>query len=333
MTDRRPVKRMRAVLDSRTGLGISWLDVKLGVRMLGKEPLLTAVAILTLATGIPTSLTPAHMLSIFDSTFPVDEGDRIVGIRNWDTEDNRATVRSLHDFDIWRNELSSFDQVAAARSDPWNVHSPDGKAEEVRGAEVSASTFAMLRVPPLLGQYLIDADESIDAPRVVVIGEGIWASRFGRDPDIIGKQIGIGRTPHTVVGVMPEGFLFPMRDYLWLPLRANPVDYKVGAGPDIFVFGRLADGVTVTEANAELGIIGVVSPPNGLTLTPDSDPRSSGLPSLRSASPPPGCPRAVRSSWFKRLPCCCLRRFAGAWGTTSGSSVRWRSACSLRPLF
>ena len=203
MTDRRPVKRMRAVLDSRTGLGISWLDVKLGVRMLGKEPLLTAVAILTLATGIPTSLTPAHMLSIFDSTFPVDEGDRIVGIRNWDTEDNNATVRSLHDFDIWRNELSSFDQVAAARSDPWNVHSPDGKAEEVRGAEVSASTFAMLRVPPLLGRYLIDADESIDAPRVVVIGEGIWASRFGRDPDIIGKQIGIGRTPHTVVGVMP----------------------------------------------------------------------------------------------------------------------------------
>ena len=101
----------------------------------------------------------------------------------------------------------------------------------------------MLRVPPLLGRYLIDADESIDAPRVVVIGEGIWASRFGRDPDIIGKQIGIGRTPHTVVGVMPEGFLFPMRDYLWLPLRANPVDYKVGAGPDIFVFGRLAERV------------------------------------------------------------------------------------------
>ena len=256
MTYRWPAKGMRAVLDSRTGLAISWLDVKLGVRMLGKEPLLTAVAILTLAVGIPTSLSPAHIMSLFDSTFPVDEGDRIVGIRNWDTEDNRPTVRALHDFDVWRKELSSFDQVAAARSDPWNVHSPDGKAEEIRGAEVSASAFVMLRVPPLLGRPLIEADESIDAPRVVVIGEGIWASRFGRDPDIVGKQIGIGRTPHTVVGVMPEGFLFPMRDHLWLPLRANPVDYEVGAGPDIFVFGRLADGVTEREANAELEIIG-----------------------------------------------------------------------------
>jgi hypothetical protein len=85
--------------------------------MMGKEPLLTAVAILTLAIGIPTSLSPAHVLSLLDSTFPVDEGDRIVGIRNWDTEDNRPSMRPLHDFDVWREELTSFDQVAAARSD------------------------------------------------------------------------------------------------------------------------------------------------------------------------------------------------------------------------
>jgi len=241
---------------TRGGLGVSWLDVKLGVRMLGKEPLLTAVAILTLAIGIPSSLSPVHVMGVFDSTFPVEDGKAVVGIRNWDVEADRPSFRPLHDFAIWREELTSFDAVAAARSDPWNVHSDDGRAAEIRGAEVTASAFALLRTPPLMGRTLLESDEVIGAPDVVVIGEAVWASRFGRDPDIVGKSIGIGRTPHTVVGVMPEGFLFPMRDFLWLPLRANPADYAVGTGPDLLVFGRLADGVSRSEANAELQTVG-----------------------------------------------------------------------------
>lgn len=238
------------------GWGVSWLDVKLGVRMLGKEPLLTAVAIVTLAIGIPSSLTPVHVLGMLDSTLPVEDGDRIFGLRNWNVEQNSPDFRPLHSFAVWREELRSFEAVGAARSDPWNVHSEDGRAEEIRGAEVSASVFAMLRVAPLMGRALLESDEVVGAPNVVVIGEDVWASRFGRDPDIVGKAIGIGRTPHTVVGIMPDGFRFPMSDRLWLPLRANPVDYDVGTGPDLLVFGRLADGVSVREASAELETVG-----------------------------------------------------------------------------
>jgi putative ABC transport system permease protein len=240
----------------RGGFGVSWLDVKLGIRMLGKEPLLTAVAILTLAIGIPASLTPVHILGMLDSTFPVEEGERIVGIRNWNVENNGPEMRPLHSFAVWREELRSFEAIGAARSDPWNVHSEDGRAEEIRGAEVSASVFTMLRVLPMMGRTLLESDEVIGAPNVVVIAEDVWASRFGRDPDIVGKAIGIGRTPHTVVGVMPGGFLFPMMDRLWLPLRANPVDYTVGTAPDLYVFGRLADGVSQREASAEIETVG-----------------------------------------------------------------------------
>jgi len=241
---------------NRRGLGVSWMDVKLGIRMLKKEPLLTAVALLTLAIGIPTSLFPTHVLGLFESTFPVEDGARIVGIRNWDLETNRPSQRPLHDFAVWRAELTSFESVAAARSDPWNVHSPDGRAAEIRGAQVSASVFTMLRVRPLLGRPLLKSDEVEGAPDVVVIREDVWRSRFGRDPDIIGKSIGIGRTPHTVVGVMPEDFAFPVSDHLWLPLRMNPNDYAVGAGPDLFVFGRLAEGVSHEEADAEVAVVG-----------------------------------------------------------------------------
>jgi predicted permease len=240
----------------QAGIGFSWLDVRLGVRMLGKQPVLTIVAGLTLALGIPTSLMPTHVMGGFDASFPVEDGDRIVGIRNWDVHEDRPSMRPLHDFAVWKEDLRSFEVVSAARSDPWNVHSPDGRAAEVRGAEVSASAFDMLRVPPLLGRTLIRADEVEGAPDVVVISEDLWASRFARDPEIVGAVIAIGRRPHTVVGVMPEGFLFPLMDHLWLPLRANPNDYAVGTGPDLYVFGRLADGVSREQATVELETIG-----------------------------------------------------------------------------
>lgn len=241
----------------RPGFALSWLDVRLGARMLGKRPVLTVVAGLTLALGIPASLMPTHVLGLFErGTFPVEDGDRIVGIRNWDTEADRAATRPLHDLAVWKEELRSFESLGAARSDPYNVHSPDGRAAEVRGAEVTASVFDMLRVPPLLGRTLIEADEVDGAEDVVVISADLWASRFARDPEIVGKTIGIGRMPHTVVGVMPDDFLFPWLDHLWLPLRADPDDYAVGAGPDLLVFGRLADGVSREEAALELETVG-----------------------------------------------------------------------------
>jgi putative ABC transport system permease protein len=136
------------------------------------------------------------------------------------------------------------------------VHSPEGRAADVRGAEVTASVFSILRVPPLLGRTLLPSDEIEGAPDVVVVSSDLWESRFASDPEIVGKTIGIGRRPHTVVGVMPDGFYFPFDDHLWLPLRADPSDYAVGSGPDLVVIGRLADGVSVAEASAELEAVG-----------------------------------------------------------------------------
>jgi len=231
------------------------MDVKLGVRMLGKQPLLTLVAALTLAVGIPAALIPLHAIGLYSLDLPVDEGDRVLGLRNWNQERGRQQIR-LHDYEAWRESLRSFQSLAAVRSDPWNVHSPDGRAAEVRGAEVTASIFPLLRVPPLMGRALLDADQAEGAPRVAVISEDLWESRFARDSNIIGTVITIGRTPHTVVGVMPSGFYFPRRDFFWVPLLARANDYALGEGPDVLVVGRLADGATKEQAEAELGTVG-----------------------------------------------------------------------------
>ena len=243
----------------RPALSASWLDVKLGLRMLFKQPGLTLVSVFALSIGIPASLIPIHVFDVLQAPLPFDEGDRIVGLRNWNVAEGGSPARSLHDFFLWREEVRTLEAVAAARSDPYNVISSDGRAAAIRGAEVTAATFEILRARPIAGRVLLESDEVPGAPEVVVIGYDVWQSRLAGDPDAVGSTIRIGAVPHEVIGIMPEGFLFPVRDFLWLPLRDQPTDYERGMGPDLIIFGRLADGVSIEEAQAELSTIGLRS--------------------------------------------------------------------------
>ena len=249
-------RSVREIRTGRAGRPVLWLDVKLAFRMMRRQPLLTVVAGLTLALGIPSSVFPAHLMGILDGTFPVEDGHRILGLRNWNQETGRAAPGGIHEFSVWRETLQSFQSVGAARIGSWNVHSPDGRAEEVRGAQVSPAVFDMMRIPPLMGRGLLEADERTGATDVVVISHALWTSRFGRDTDVVGKSVDFGRKPHTVVGVMPEGFLFPRNEFFWLPLRPDLDAYPVGEGPGHQIYGRLADGVTVAAAQAELETVG-----------------------------------------------------------------------------
>ena len=88
---------------------------------------------------------------------------------------------------------------------------------------MTASGFQLARVQPLLGRPLIEDDEREGAEPVAVIGYGLWQSRFSSDPAVLGQRIQIGGTPHIVVGVMPEGFRFPVNQRLWTPLRTTEV--------------------------------------------------------------------------------------------------------------
>jgi putative ABC transport system permease protein len=129
----------------------------------------------------------------------------------------------------------------------------------LRGAAMSASGFGIARVPPLLGRPLLEADQTAGAPEVAVIGYDVWQSRFGDDPNVVGRTIQIGSSAHTIVGVMPEGFRFPFNEAFWVPLREEPAAWAALDGPGAYtfgVFGRLREGATLEEANAELRIIG-----------------------------------------------------------------------------
>jgi predicted permease len=227
------------------------LDAKLGLRMLAKQPLITTVAVLALGLGIPASLTLVHGIDVLFSEIPVPDGERVVGVRHYDLSVLHPHLSSVHDYERWM-ELTSLESIGAVRSYSVNVNADEAGASPVRAAQITASSFDVLRARPLLGRVL-DAEDELDrAPDVVLLGEDLWSARFAGDPNIVGKTVHIGRTPHTVVGVMPSGFRFPSSNQVWLPFRARAVDFPVGAGPRAFVFGRLADGVSIEDAKVEM---------------------------------------------------------------------------------
>lgn len=121
---------------------------------------------------------------------------------------------------------------------------------------MTASGFHVGDGTPLLGRVLVAADEQAGAPSVAVLGYEVWRTRFGSDPNVLGRNVQLGTDRVTVVGVMREGFAFPVSHELWIPLRIGLPDQSARSGPGITVFGMLAPGATLETAQAELGTLG-----------------------------------------------------------------------------
>ncbi|MGZ8378197.1 MAG: ABC transporter permease, partial [Gemmatirosa sp.] len=242
----------------RDGRGPVWpgglsLDLTLGVRMLAKYPGLTLVGGLAFAFAIWVAAGAFEFAGqVLFPRLPLPDADRVVALERWDAAAGRAQPQALHDLAAWRAELKSVAELGAYRLAQRNLITADGESLPTEVAEISASAFRVARARPLLGRALSEADERPDAPAVAVIGHDVWRARFGADSGVVGRAVRLGRTPTTVVGVMPEGFAFPVAQSLWVPFRLSALDYPRGEGPAITIFGRLAPGATLEEAQAEL---------------------------------------------------------------------------------
>ena len=243
--------------------GITWVlgtstDFKLGVRMLVKHPGLTLIGVIALAVAIGGGAAYLEFVNdLFRPTLPGPDGQRIVGIQNLDTASGTIEHRSLHDFAVWRREVQSIEYLGAFLALERNLVTDDGRVEPVRGVEISAAAFHILPTPPLLGRPLVADDERRSAPLVAVIGYDLWEARFAREPDIVGRPLRLGQDTYTVVGVMPQGFSFPVNHSLWVPLRVNGLDVTRRDGPPVRIFGKLAAGTTSDAAEAELTAVAV----------------------------------------------------------------------------
>jgi hypothetical protein len=140
---------------------ISWLDVKLALRMLVKHPGLTLVGGLGLAVGVAISAAFFSVTAALEyPVLPLDEGDRIVALENRDAAVNDEERRSLHDFVAWRGELRSVRDLGAFRWVDRNLVTGEGPPEPVKVAEMTAAGFRVARVPPLLGRWLVEEERA-----------------------------------------------------------------------------------------------------------------------------------------------------------------------------
>jgi putative ABC transport system permease protein len=234
---------------------LSALDVILAWRMLVRYPGLSIISVFGMAVGIAIAggsfIVVAAMMN---ATLPLPDSARVVSLLNWDVSNNNRELRLLHDFGAW-SQLSSLEDVAISRTVERNLLVERAAPETIVVAEMSSAAFRVAGVPAARGRYLLSEDDRVGAPDVIVIGHDEWLRRFGADPDVVGKTIRLGSATHTIVGVMPEGFGFPVSHSFWIPWRLDASTYEPRTGPTANIFARLAPSATLDSAQAELNAI------------------------------------------------------------------------------
>src|ERR1044071_7122696 len=228
-------------------------DLRYGARMLLKNPGFTLVAVLTLGLGIGANTAIFSVVNaVLLRPLPFAEPERLVWL--WDTQPQLPTApASLPAFLDWKGQNQSFEHLAAFQSGSMFIDTGDGMRDTPVGL-VTPETFALFRVSPILGRTFTDEETLPGRFRVAVLGYAMWRGRFGSDPNVVGRTIELNGASYTIIGVMPEGFSFPDRAELWVPLRIDP--NHLDRGPHYLrVVGRLKPQVTLAQAQADMSPI------------------------------------------------------------------------------
>jgi len=231
-------------------------DIRFAVRQLKTAPGFTCVAAVTLALGIGAN---SAMFALADATLlralPYAEPDRLVMIRERSATGGPMAVAPLNMRD-WIEQNRTFEKMAAISlglgGGPM-LAAPDGTTESVERQFVSGGFFGLLGVKPVAGRTFLPADEG-PRPSSVVLGEGLWRTRFGGDLSLIGRDLRVNGQPHTVVGVVPDNVRFARPASIWTLLPELSV-FKQRDLRMFEVVGRLKRGVTLEAAQADLSVI------------------------------------------------------------------------------
>jgi predicted permease len=230
-------------------------DVRYGARMLRRRPGSSAIAVLTIASGIGLTTT---VFSIVDGAFlrglPFDRPGEIVQVSRRLIGGGRSEGVPPHDFVDWRSAQHAFEDLAGSTVFSANVSTPGQPPERYRGARITPNTLAVLRVAPAIGRPFVEADAQPDAASVAIISDALWRARFGASLDVLGRPLLVNGVTVLVVGVMPPRFGFPVGGDLWIAERLD-LGSNRGEGRVLDVIARLKPGVSVRMARADLAAV------------------------------------------------------------------------------
>ncbi|NNF26095.1 MAG: FtsX-like permease family protein, partial [Gemmatimonadetes bacterium] len=221
------------------------------LRGLRRRPLQAGAAVVMIAVGVGLSATAFTILyGTVLRGLPFEDAERLVHFeRSRPSEGQLSLAVTPHDYVDWRAGQTSFEDLGAYVEAVALFANEGAPPTRFSGLRISANSFPLLRVSAARGRTLLAEDESPSAPPVVLLGHAIWSTRFGGDPELVGRMIPLNGVATTVVGIMPEGFGFPIDEQVWLPLQLD-LSIPRGSGR-LDVFGRLAPGVTEEAARIE----------------------------------------------------------------------------------
>jgi predicted permease len=228
-------------------------DVQFGLRLLLKNPGFAAVVILALALGIGGN---TAIFSVVYATLieplPYHEADRLVMVWSKPLPDIRNSV-APGDYVDWKSQSTVFKALHA-----WTARTPSltlsDRPEEVRGSVGTPGWISNHGLRIRLGRDFVPEEGEVGKDHVVILSHRFWRDRMGSDPRVVGTTLRIDGSPHTVVGVIDAGPADRMQSQLYFPLAFRP-DQLNHEFHYLLVMGRLKDGVTLEQANADMAVV------------------------------------------------------------------------------
>lgn len=239
--------------------GLAWLeglfyDFRFALRSLMRDRMFTVTAIMMLALVLTLNVTAFSVMDtmLFRGLPLAKDSKRLVFIQERRTLNGCCLLYA--DFLSWRAYAKSFEGLAFVGSKQVSLSDDNSGGRDIYATTITANTLSLLGVKPLLGRDFLLSDEVTGAPQVLILNYRTWQERFGGSRDIIGHRLRIDKNVAIIVGVTPEGFDFPDRGVLWMPLQPTPEMLQRKPGGYLAV-GRLAPGATQAAAGAELETI------------------------------------------------------------------------------
>ena len=229
-------------------------DIRFALRTLAKSPMFTAMCVLCLSIGIGLNANIySAVYAVFQRPFEYADPDRLLWIqerhekRGWEASPAYQTFRDL------REQTPGLQDAAAINRRSLTITEGE-EPLRMQGALISWTLFPMLGMKPHIGRTFREDEDAKGAPGTIILSYGIWETRFAADSAVVGRSISINGSPHTVVGVMPKGFMFPELEQAWVPiapiLDGRPRDWR-----EVSVVARMKPNVDLASTNAQLASV------------------------------------------------------------------------------
>src|SRR5436309_633605 len=242
-----------AVFDG--GIYVLLTDLRYALRMMRRTPMFTAAVVLTVALAIGANTAIFSVVNaVMLRPLPFGQPDQVIQIGEKNDKLNLANYgASALNYLSWKEQTHAFQEIAALGYATFTI-TGSGEPEQVSGNRLTSGMMRVLGLNAVAGRVFNDDEDKPGAAPVAIIGEGLWKRRFGKDPAILGRTITIDGSSATVIGIAPPGMYLFGGGEVFIPLIIDP-SRENRLNHVISVFGRLAPGVSLQDAKAEMDTI------------------------------------------------------------------------------